>query len=122
MLKLRLTTIFLDIHGESKSTILIHELNSISSIVVGGFETFSQINTKSQNWQSFWILYLSFKYKIQTYNKMLMTILSLVLEPNTYSILIKNVESNTKFSTGINVNKQTKNLNLGLVLQPWIKT
>ena len=122
MLKLRLTTIFLDIHGESKSTILIHELNSISSIVVGGFETFSQINTKSQNWQSFWILYLSFKYKIQTYNKMLMTILSLVLEPNTYSILIKNVESNTKFSTGINVNKQTKNLNLGLVPQPWIKT
>ena len=49
---------------------------------------------------------------------MLMTILSLVLEPNTYSILIKNVESNTKFSTGINVNKQTKNLNLGLVPQP----
>ena len=95
MLKLRLTTIFLDIHGESKSTILIHELNSISSIVVGGFETFSQINTKSQNWQSFWILYLSFKYKIQTYNKMLMPILSLVLEPNTYSILIKNVDDNT---------------------------
>ena len=53
---------------------------------------------------------------------MLMTILSLVLEPNTYSILIKNFDDNTESSTGINVNKQTKNLNLGLVPQPWIKT
>ena len=53
---------------------------------------------------------------------MLMTILSLVLEPNTYSILIKNDETNTESSTGINVNKQTKILNLGLVPQPWIKT
>ena len=33
---------------------------------------------------------------------MLMTILSLVLEPNTYSILIKNGETNTLSSTGIN--------------------
>ena len=33
---------------------------------------------------------------------MLMTILSLVLEPNTYSILIKNDETNTLSSTGIN--------------------
>ena len=33
---------------------------------------------------------------------MLMTILSLVLEPNTYSILIKNAETNTESSTGIN--------------------
>ena len=51
-----------------------------------------------------------------------MTILSLVLEPNTYSILIKNDETNTLSSTGINVNKQTKILYLGLVPQPWIKT
>ena len=53
---------------------------------------------------------------------MLMTILSLVLEPNTYSILIKNDETNTLSSTGINVNKQTKILLLGLVPQPCIKT
>ena len=33
---------------------------------------------------------------------MLMTILSLVLEPNAYSILIKNVDDNTLSSTGIN--------------------
>ena len=33
---------------------------------------------------------------------MLMTILSLVLEPTTYSILIKNDETNTLSSTGIN--------------------
>ena len=33
---------------------------------------------------------------------MLMTILSLVLEPNTYSILIKNFDDNTLSSTGIN--------------------
>ena len=33
---------------------------------------------------------------------MLMTILSLVLEPNTYSILIKNFDDNTESSTGIN--------------------
>ena len=31
-----------------------------------------------------------------------MTILSLVLEPNAYSILIKNVDDNTLSSTGIN--------------------
>ena len=53
---------------------------------------------------------------------MLMTILSLVLEPNTYSILIKNFDDNAESSTGINVNKQTKILLLGLVPQPWIKT
>ena len=53
---------------------------------------------------------------------MLMTILSLVLEPNTYSILIKNFDDNTESSTGINVNKQNKILNLGLVPQPGIKT
>ena len=52
---------------------------------------------------------------------MLMTILSLVLEPNTYSILIKNFDDNTESSTGINVNKQNKILNLGLVPQPGIK-
>ena len=33
---------------------------------------------------------------------MLMTILSLVLEPNAYSIRIKNVDDNTLSSTGIN--------------------
>ena len=49
---------------------------------------------------------------------MLMTILSLVLEPNTYSILIKNFDDNAESSTGINVNKQTKILFLGLVPQP----
>ena len=53
---------------------------------------------------------------------MLMTILSLVLEPNTYSILIKNFDDNTLSSTGINFNKQTKILYPGLVPQPWIKT
>ena len=52
---------------------------------------------------------------------MLMTILSLVLEPNTYSILIKNVDDNTESSTGINFNKQNKILYLGLVPQAWIK-
>ena len=55
---------------------------------------------------------------------MLMTILSLVLEPNTYSILIKNFDDNTESSTGINVNKQNKILYLGLVpnlgSKPWI--
>ena len=51
-----------------------------------------------------------------------MTILSLVLEPNTYSILIKNDETNTESSTGINLNKQNKILYLGLVPQPEIKT
>ena len=61
------------------------------------------------------------KHWIQTYNQMLMTILTLVLETNAYSILIKNVDDNTESSTGINVNKQTKILNLGLVPQPWIK-
>ena len=52
------------------------------------------------------ILYLKFKYRIQTYKKMLMTILSLVLEPmlvNIYWII-------------------NKILFLGLVPQPWIKT
>ena len=53
---------------------------------------------------------------------MLMTILSLVLEPNAYSILIKNFDENTESSTGINVNKQTKILYPGLVPQPGIKT
>ena len=37
------------------------------------------ITTLSQNWQSFRILYLTFKYRILTYNKMLRTILCLVL-------------------------------------------
>ena len=55
---------------------------------------------------------------------MLMTILSLVLEPNTYSILIKNFDDNTLSSTGINKQDSspwsgitTLNQNLGSTLE-----
>ena len=58
---------------------------------------------------------------------MLMTILSLVLEPNTYSILIKNDETNTLSSTGINKQDSfpwsgtsTLNKNLGSSLRDFL--
>ena len=58
---------------------------------------------------------------------MLMTILSLVLEPNTYSILIKNDETNTLSSTGINKQDSfpwsgtsTWDQNLGSVLRDFL--
>ena len=77
------------------------------------------------------ILYLTFKYKIQTYIKMLMTILSLVLEPmfvniytiQTYMKMLMTILSLVLEPMLVNIYWIiNKILFLGLVPQPCIKT